>query len=287
VRSSPAHQARIRFSEDSLWDETNPWWHSPELLVGPAEELDPDVLFLAGMDWRSLPDPQNASAEIPIINLVQDFRAVRGDGPMRSFLTRRAIRICVSEQLTEALQQIGPPQGPLLTIPIGVDLAGLPAAAPIEEREHDCVVLAFKDPPLGAAIARRLTGKGHRVQLLDRPLPRESLLEAMARARVSVHLPASVEGAYMPALESMALGTAVVCPDCVGNRGFCRDGDTCFVPRRSKRAIVRAALTALRCSPAELQPMLQRAREESLRHALPNERARFLEILDRVQELWQ
>jgi hypothetical protein len=101
-----------------------------------------------------------------------------------------------------------------------------------------------------------------------------------------VHLPASVEGAYMPALESMALGTVVVCPDAVGNRGFCRDGDTCLVPRRRKRAIVHAALSALRASPEELQPMLSSAREETMRRALPNERTRFLEILDGARELW-
>jgi glycosyltransferase involved in cell wall biosynthesis len=171
-------------------------------------------------------------------------------------------------------------------VPIAIDLEQLPRARPAEERGTDCVVLAFKDPPLGRAIARRLNGSGYRVRLLDRPLPRAGLLDAMADARVSVHLPASVEGAYMPALESMALGTAVVCPDAVGNRGFCRDGETCLVPRRSKRAIVRAALRALRASPEDLQPMLAGAREEAMRRGLADERARFLDILARAKELW-
>jgi glycosyltransferase involved in cell wall biosynthesis len=124
------------------------------------------------------------------------------------------------------------------------------------------------------------------VLLIDRPLPREELLEAMARARVAVHLPSSHEGAYLPALESMALGAAVVCPDCVGNRSFCRDGDTCLVPKRSRRAIVKAALTLLNASDEELAPMLASARAESEARALGGERRRFLEILDRVEELW-
>jgi hypothetical protein len=286
VRSSASHQARVRLSADSVWDETNPWWRSPEALVGPEEEIAPDVLFLAGMDWRALDQGRRARSQVPIINLVQDFRAVREDGPLREFLAHRAIRVCVSEQVAEALQGRASPEGPVLTVPIAIDLEQLPRARPVQERGTDCVVLAFKDPPLGSAIARRLSGSGYRVRLLDRPLPRAGLLDAMADARVSVHLPASVEGAYMPALESMALGTAVVCPDAVGNRGFCRDGDTCLVPRRRKRAIVRAALGALRASPGELEPMLRRGREESVLRGLPAERVRFLEILEQARELW-
>jgi glycosyl transferase family 1 len=286
VRSSASNQARIRLSADSVWDESNPWWGSPEALVGPDEKLAVDIQFLAGMDWLALEPGERARSPAPIINLVQDFRAVREDGPLRSFLGHRAIRVCVSEQITEALHDVASLEGPVFTVPIAIDLERLPPTRPVEERDSDCVVLAFKDPPMGRAIAKRLTGAGHRVRLLDRPLPRARLLEAMADARVSVHLPASVEGAYMPALESMALGTAVVCPDAVGNRGFCRDGDTCLVPRRRRRAIARAALDALRASPEELQPMLARARGESLRRGLPVERARFLSILEQAKELW-
>jgi glycosyltransferase involved in cell wall biosynthesis len=287
VRSSPSHQARIRLSPESIWDQSNPWWGSPEALVAPEEEIAPDVLFLAGMDWRALTPAQRSRSQVPIINLVQDFRAVREDGPLRDFLSHRAIRICVSEQIAEALGGRASPDAPILTVPIGIDLEQLPPARPAEERTTDCVLLAFKEPLVGRAIARRLTGSGHRVRLLDRPVSRVELLEAIADARVSVHLPASIEGAYMPALESMALDTVVVCPDAVGNRGFCRDGETCLVPRRSKRAIVRAALRALRASPEDLQPMLAGAREEAMRRGLADERARFLEILGRAKELWE
>ena len=139
---------------------------------------------------------------------------------------------------------------------------------------------------MGGGIAERLRSAGYRVLLVDRAIPRHELLRAMARARIAVHLPASVEGAYMPALESMALGALVVCPDCVGNRSFCRDGETCVVPKRSGRAIAKAALTVLSASPEELEPMLAGARRESIDHSLHTERSRFLEILDRAEELW-
>jgi len=147
-------------------------------------------------------------------------------------------------------------------------------------------VLAIKEQRLGASIAERIARAGYEVLLIDHPLPRSELLDAMARSRVAVHLPSSQEGAYLPALESMALGALVVCPDCVGNRSFCRDGDTCLVPKRSKRAIVKAALAALTASGEELTPMLASARRESEARALGGERTRFLQILDRVDELW-
>jgi len=286
VRSSPSYDARIRFSSDSVWDASNPWWGLPETVIGPQQAENADVLFLAGIDWRSLEPGRRAASRVPIVNLMQDFRATRPGAPLHEFLAHRAIRVCVTPEIAQALRDIGTVPGPILTVPVGIDLDALPAPRPAGERDIDCVVLAVKDAKLGGAIAGRLRAGGHRVLLVDRSLPREQLLAAMARARVAVHLPASIEGAYMPALESMALGALVVCPDCLGNRSFCRDGETCLVPKRSARAIVKATLTALAASPEELEPMLAAARRESAEHALARERSRFLAVLDRVDELW-
>jgi glycosyltransferase involved in cell wall biosynthesis len=286
VRSSPAHEARIRFTADSVWDSSNPWLSLRDAVIAPGEDADADVLFLAGIDWRSLEPDRRAASSAPIVNLMQDFRPTRSAAPLHEFLAHRAIRICVSAQIQEALEEIPAVRGPIFTVPIGVDLDALPASRAAHDRDIDCVVLAVKDDGLGGAVAARIGGAGHRVLLVDRPLPREQLLDAMARARVAVLLPASVEGAYLPALECMALGALVVCPDCVGNRSFCRDGETCLVPKRSKRAIVKSALAALAASPQELEPMLAAGRRESAEHGLAHERARFLEILERVDELW-
>jgi hypothetical protein len=286
VRSSPSHQARIRFSSDSVWDASNPWSGLREEIVAGDDGTSGDVLFLAGMDWRSLEPEQRMAPPLPVVNLIQTFYAPRGNGPMHGFLVHPAIRICVSAEVQASLETIGTVAGPIFTVPIGIDLERLPQPLPAEERNIDCVVLAVKDRELGRPIAKRLGAAGYRVLLIDEPLPRDELLEAMARARVTVHLPARLEGAYLPALESMALGAAVVCPDCIGNRSFCRDGDTCLVPERSKRAIVSSALTALTASAEELEPMLASARAEAMSRAIASERHRFLQILDRVEDIW-
>jgi hypothetical protein len=286
VRSSPSHQARIRFSPDSVWDESNPWRGVRDAVIDPGESVPADVLFLAGMDWRWLAPEQRASSSVPIVNLIQGFSSARGENPRREFTAHPAIRICVSPEIQDALESTGSVAGPIFTIPIGVDLESLPAARAAEERDIDCVVLAVKDLPLGRGVAKDLLAAGYRVLLIDRMMPRNDLLAAMARARVAVDLPGSFEGAYLPALESMALGAAVVCPDCVGNRSFCRDGDTCLVPSRNRRAIVRAALELLTAPAGGLEPMLASARRQAMARSLQAERDRFLEIVERVDELW-
>ena len=60
----------------------------------------------------------------------------------------------------------------------------------------------------------------------------------MGRARVTVLVPNPKEGFYLPAVEAMAAGTLVVCPDCVGNRAFCLDEVNCLRPAREEDAIV-------------------------------------------------
>jgi hypothetical protein len=290
VRSSPDFEARIRFTPESTWDETNPWWSLADAVVKPGEELaDPDVLFAAGFDWDVLEREGrggNDGAGPPIVNLIQDFRALNPISPLMNYFSHHAIRVCVSPELQEGIERSGLAHGPVVTVPIGFDQASLPDPRPSEERDIDAFVLAIKDRPLGRAVAERLRKESEHVVLVEEALPRQELLALMARARVSVHIPTLVEGAYLPALESMALDSVVVCPDVVGNRSFCRDSETCFVPRRDARAVARAALGAMRAQPTELAPMLATARAMALSRSLAAERDRLLEVLARTDELW-
>lgn len=286
VRSSPSYRALIRFSKDSFWGPENPWWPFSDAVLAPEDETVGDIRFLAGMDWRAIPPQQREDPPVPVINLIQGFRHTRPQSPAFEFLRHRAIRLCVSPELEQALNGLDVVQGPVMTIPIGLDLERLPAPRPLERRELDCLVLAVKAPRLGAAVAEGLRRGGHRVMLVDRLVPREQLIEGLAGARVSVHLPALVEGAYLPALESMALDTLVVCPDCVGNRSFCRDGETCLVPERTEAAVVEAAGELLAADAGRQRVLLEGGRRELERHTLGEERRAFLEVLDRVGALW-
>ena len=263
VRSSPSHDAVIEFSADSVWDDSNPWSRMRDAVVSAGDTVRPDMRFLAGMDWGRLSPEERVSSPLPIVNLIQGVRHARRGSALHEFLAYPAIRICVSDEVREALEGASPVNGPIFTIPVGIDLEQLPPALPAQERNDECLVLAVKDPPLGSSIAERIRAAGYPVRLVERPVARDELLGAMARAKVAVLLPLQVEGAYIPALECMALGSVVVCPDCVGNRAFCRDGVTALVPARTARALAESALQALSASAQELDPMLAAARAQS------------------------
>ena len=181
----------------------------------------------------SFPRPSATISNGPIINLIQHVHHGDPGHPLSGFLRHRAIRICVSEEVRAAIEAVGV-NGPTVVIPNGIDQGDLPAVAAPAERPVDWLVCGLKDDrsALARELARRLELEGGwgRVEMLTKLLPRAEFLAALARAGAVVLLPRATEGFYLPALEAMALGALVVCPDCVGNRSFCRDGDNALVP---------------------------------------------------------
>jgi hypothetical protein len=288
VRSSPRHTALVRFSADSVWDETNPWNAAQDTVVTDATDDDFDVVFLSGTDWRRvIPEEQRPNYTKPVINLVQHVKhACENDTLGRHMLLRhKAIRICVSAQVERAILATGRVRGPVFTIPDAIDVAEVERLAAAPSRDIDVLVAASKQPALGAAVASSLRGSGHTVHLTDTRVARPELIALMGRARVSVLLPNPKEGFYLPAVEGMAAGTLVVCPDCIGNRSYCLDGENCFRPAFDEQAIAAAAERALRDEDGRAR-MIAAAAATAHAHDLGVERQAFLEILDRAGELW-
>jgi glycosyltransferase involved in cell wall biosynthesis len=286
VRSSPRHEAMIRFTEESVWGDDNPWSAAREHVVRFGEPCRPDVLFLSGVDWQMIERADRPESPIPIVNLIQHVLHADPDDKLGRyrFLAHKAIRICVSHEITTALEQTGRVHGPLFTIPDAVDLERLAGFATKGMRDLDLLVLANKQPERGRAVLERLTGD-HRAQIVDVRSPHDEVLDLMGRAAVTVFVPNPKEGFYLPALEGMALGTIVVCPDCIGNRSFCLDRDNCFRPAYDVAAIVADTGEAL-ARKDELDAMVQSAAKTAAGHDLRDERGAFLEILERVGELW-
>ena len=255
---------------------------------GPDEEVDFDVLFLSGTDWRRvIAEEQRPRYSKPVINLIQHVRhACKDDSLGRHMLLRHsAIRICVSAEVERAILGTGRVRGPVFTIPDAIDVGEVRRLAGSSPRDLDVLVAANKQPEMGAAIARRLQAAGHDVQLADTRIPRAELVGLMGRARVSVLVPNPKEGFYLPAVEAMAAGTLVVCPDCIGNRSYCLDGENSFRPAYEEDAIVAAAERALG-DEARRARMARAGAATADAHDLLVERRAFLEILDRADELW-
>jgi glycosyltransferase involved in cell wall biosynthesis len=183
----------------------------------------------------------------------------------------------VSEEVANALAATGAVNGPIHVIPNGIDLENIPSTA---EKSIHVLIAGIKNPPFAAAVAARLAEAGVAAEVTDAMLPRQDFLDLLSRARVAITLPNREEGSYLPALEAMAAGATVVCPDCIGNRGFCRDRETAFVPRYTLEDVVAAAIAATTQSPRDAATMRAAAAAESLAHSLAAERLAFLKILE-------
>lgn len=270
---SARYRPRIFFTPESILGAENPWHgvDPPALEAWRPDEAA--ALFVAGLDWRAVPDP----CPVPVINLVQHVRHALPGDERRPFLARRAVRICVSGEVADAIMATGEVNGPVHVIANGIDLENIPSAA---ERDIGVFIAGVKNKPLAAALATRLAMAGVATEVSDVMLPRSSFLERLSRARVAVTLPHAEEGFFLPALEAMAAGAIVVCPDCTGNRGFCRDRVTAFRPAYGLEEVVAAAFAAVRLGPEERATMLAAAAAEARRHGLQAERSAFLGILD-------
>ena len=180
-----------------------------------------DLLFIDGRDWELL---LPAASHKAVIHLLQDFRHADPFDPRFAFLSRPATRICVSAELAAAVRRHA--NGPMAVIPNGIPID---LFAPGEKRAGSVLIWARKDRELGKALRTRL--REHDVRLLTRPVPREEFAGMLAKSEVFVGLTRAREGFFLPAIEAMASGCAVVCADAIGNRGFCIDGQTCRFAR--------------------------------------------------------
>ncbi len=285
VLASPEFTPRIEFGPRSKWDRTNPWWNAREYIVDSWHSVHPDVFFVAGRDWLMLDQHPDAGADIPVVNLVQHVRHAEPTSTRFEFLSRKAIRICVSEEVAKPVRETGLTQGPLIAIPNALDLESMPTPTGAK-RDIDVLIAALKQPDLGEELGRCLKQPGRRIEVLSKLLPRSEYLSRVKQARTTVFLPNETEGFYLPALEGMALGTLVVCPDCVGNRSFCLPDHNAFRPDYTFAEIVRAVESALALPPSQAQQIVANARQTAETHSLLRARQAILDVLHNIDQLW-
>ncbi len=278
--SSGLYEPLIHFTPDSVMDDSNPWRALPEHIVTRWEPARADLLFVEGGDWEDV--PSDLPGEIPIINLVQHVRHADPRQPRYQYLPRRAIRICVSAQVSTAILATGKVRGPVFTIPCGIDLPIPDAGRLATPADGKVVIGALKDPAVGLRLADSLRRRGIEVDLLVDLLPRLEFLSHLAEAGIVVLLPQRTEGFYLPGLEAMALGVPVIMPDCIGNREYARHGENCFIADLDGVAIairlLRSGDTAVRMAAA--------GKETAGRYTLAREGQEFARLLQGVEDLW-
>jgi glycosyl transferase family 1 len=273
ANDSPDHRAEIFFTDDSvsshrLCGETR--------IVSAYEPERADILFLAGLDWSALEPYPGIEERIPVINLIQSRRHTWPQTSRYQFLSRRALRICVSPELGHALEGTGRCNGPIHVIPNGIDVSLLPKCV---SEEYDVFIGGLKRPELAVELDLRLRKRGLRVDCVTARIQREEFLVRMGRARIVVLLPHDREGFYLPALEAMALGRALVCLDGFGNRSFCKNHETCLMPHADVAGLEVAVMELVR-NPALAQELIEAGLSQSREFDLSRERSSFLSLLN-------
>ncbi|MFT4041145.1 MAG: hypothetical protein QM692_23390 [Thermomicrobiales bacterium] len=276
--------ARVLFDVDSNWDRSNPWVDVPELVVKSPDEAPADAYFVAGRDWQRMDALGLLDADIPIINFIQHTRHA-GDWSIQSrYLTRKAIRVCVSAEVAEAVEAAGS-RGQTIVIPNSVDV-DIADPGDNAQRPVDLLIAGLKQPEMAEQAALALRREGRVIDVLTENLPREEFLQRIRAARNVLFLPNTEEGFYLPALEGMALGALVICPDCIGNRAF-MDSRNGLLPEFTLEAVVAAAETALAMPEADRAAMLTAAEATARRHQPDQERVAFSSVLRDLDVLWR
>lgn len=279
VLAHPAWSPRVYLTPASV-ATGNPWRAHPERIDARWDPATADALLLGGADWDAYPTDDPAR---PVINLVQHVRHADDGSPLRSHLRRRAIRICVSREVADAILATGETNGPVRVIEAALDLPSR-VTIPADDR-RGIFIDALKQPGTGAALHALLRERGRESTLSTTRMPRGEYLDRLGSAAIAVLLPNPREGFYLPALEAMALGCATIVPDSVGNRSYLQPGRNALVPQPAPEALLDAVL---RLDDAALASRLAEAgRTTAGRFDLAEERRAFHAILDELDALWR
>lgn len=297
VLRTPGFTPKITFggepqNESHIHERRRLWPAGGDSAAARWEPGRRDVLFLAGVDWRYLAESGLESLPNPRINLIQHVRHAHEGTELHRYLAEKAIRICVSREVADAISATGRTKGPILTIPNGIDVApaGRAAgsfAAAIRARPRPITIVGYKRPDLARTLSRRLDEEHIAHPPATEFLERRRFLDLLAESQVAVCLPHAEEGFYLPALEAMAAGCLVVTLDCIGNRGFCSHGGNCLIAEPGLESLCSAVKNVLDMPAPECERLLRGARDTAAGHSLDAERKRFQTILADVDRLWR
>lgn len=288
VLQSSLFSPYVYLDPESRFDQSNPWQDEDTRRLPGWHPERADTLFLGGADWLQLPEHTRNSWPKPVINLIQGIRHADPQTLLNGFLSHHAIRICVSPEVAEAICKSGRVNGPVFTIPNGVDFSVIPdRLSPENQRGVDILIAGNKNREFGRNLQDWLNQFDCSTQLLDYQIPRQDFLKHLSNSRITVFLPETREGFYLPSLEGMASETLVICPDCVGNRSHNFDGVNCLMPEYSLDSMKTSIVRALEMTQTERDTITQSALHTARKHTIEAERDAFLEILHQVEELWK
>ncbi len=246
-----------------------------------------DVVFIAGKDWAYF-DTQQIDDSIPIINLIQGIRHTDPTLPHYKNLSRKALRICVSNAVKKALLETGVCKEPITVIQNGISPTpySFNALTTQDLKNKSWLIVGYKNKKLAKDVALKYAKLGINTDFIDQEIDKADFIKKMNDAAVVVCFPYVFEGFYLTALEAMAMGKIVICPDCKGNQEYCTT-QTALMPDFTTRGYVKMAKTLLNYSTAELVTKQNNAFNKAAEFTLEEEQNTFLNFLQSAQTAWR
>jgi len=290
VRNFSGFTGKICFSSQSekLSEQRAQLWSGEP--VARWAPVAGDILFLGGLDWNYLDQQKLTQLDLPRVNLIQHVRHAKPDSELDSFLSRKAIRICVSQEVADAIQSTGKVVGPVRVIPNGIDV-DLPEAEQLEKHlnekaKKNVLIVGYKNPGFSNQLAKVLDEKNIPYHLSLTMQDRTAFIKQLDGYEVIMCIPHKTEGFYLPALETMARARLLVTMDCIGNRGFCFSMRNCVLANYSVESALQKIHIALTFSSEKRRSVLNNAVETARAFSMQQEARKFQLLLQDISELW-
>ncbi len=286
----PGWSAQICFSPGSealVAERSQLWPGKPVQRWAPGEQ---DLMFLAGLDWQYLDQQKSVNPDVPILNLIQHVRHADSGSELNAYLSRKALRICVSQEVADAIESTGKVNGPVKVIPNGVDV-DIPDVNQLDQMRvaepgKNVLIVGYKNPEFSKQLAQLLDDQNIACQIILTLQERSQYLEQLDKYAVIVCVPHKTEGFYLPALEAMARGKLVVTMDCIGNRGFCFSMRNCLLTHYIVESALSSIQTALALPAERRNTILNNAVETARAFSMQQETRKYQLLLQEVDELW-
>lgn len=271
----PELEPYLYFTPDSSYESSALWADIPrERIVRSSEDKCFDLAFVAGKDWKLLSSTSGARR---IIHFVQSIEQCTEGHPMFSLLKRPAMRICTSEAVAQMSEPHRVGEATVIENGIPLDLF-----KPRAKRRGSILIWGKKNPALSEHLCTELAKRGLDPTLLRDYIPREAFARQLGETEIFIGVPKPTEGFFLPALEAMASGCAVICPDAAGNRGFCLHEETCLIPEFDDAGSYLEMVDILRSDTALTTQVQRNGLRMAATHSLERERVQFHRFVDDV-----
>lgn len=288
IKTFPDFEPYIFFDDDSVWDADIPWFHLYKTMPTLKDlDFEPDILFLnSGKDWIRYNQKRTINPEIPIISPVNNFRATKPGHKSFDFLGRKAIRLCPSPEIYDAVKNHPNTVGETIYMPNGVGISD-EALTLKNNKTIDVLIVGNKNPDMANQFLSEIKNLNLNIEVINGWISKKEFQMKLAQSKISIHLPKQVEEHYIPGIEAMMLNSFVIIPDCIGNRSYSQDRGTCIITPYDLVGFKTALNHVLTISDNEFKGIVQFAKESTHQYSMEIENESLYKALKLSDKMWK